>query len=85
MLHAGPRLWAPTWQGRKVLCSEIAASAAARSCQVVARAAEGWALPLRFYSTKPRRCDCLIRQEALCSQRKGASGKGGWCLSLEVI
>ena len=85
MQHARPRLWTPTWQGGKVLCSKVTASAAARSCQVVARAAKRWALPLRFYSTNLGRCDCLIRQEGLCSWREGASGKDGWCISLEVI
>ena len=43
-------LWWLTWQGRKVLCSEISASPAASSCQVVARPAESWPLPLRFCS-----------------------------------
>lgn len=52
MLDAGLGLLALTWQGWEVLRSEVAASPAASSCQVVARAAECRPLPLRFCNLK---------------------------------
>ncbi len=63
MIFARPGLWWLTWQGGKVLCSEVAASPAAGSCQVVARAAESRPLALRF---------CSITQRCVNAQRPGA-------------
>ena len=61
MVSARPGLWWLTWQGGKVLCSEVAASAAAGSCQVVARAAESRPLPLRFCSVTQK---CVVPSKA---------------------